>query len=319
MKTTLLNLLLIGTTLISPIMAADLSFDAKTIRPSTSTSNFYLDETTTFEEMPPLQLEYSPDEINSLATEINTYNNHIDSMQFSLSHLKSQYELTPSEDLRLEIEERQEDLSVTEQLVNELLDNYLNLRDSQFDFQEASTTTKPVIAAGAPKDRTFSQQTTLYTAGSANPSPQSNSTVYADELRRNLEEELNNFKVLESLLTLPEYQDKASSETKRLHKMLQESISIIDYFKDCLTFSMYPNRSPESLMREAQQNCLGPVKLILHKDGYFHVPKPSWKPDKPRKRPCTSLERTPTFDDFSSCGLSNTPSENSSFVSEPLV
>ena len=92
-------------------------------------------------------------------------------------------------------------------------------------------------------------------------------------LQSNIDEEQIRLAELKHLLTLPEYQDTTSLYTQALLNKINESIAIINYNKDCLVNLMYPNRSNESLRNEAQQNCLGPVGLVLHRDGYFHVPK----------------------------------------------
>ena len=120
-------------------------------------------------------------------------------------------------------------------------------------------------------------------------------------LQSNIDNEKSRLTELYELLTLPEYQDQTDFYTQELLNKVEESIAIIEYYQDCLAhlntsqksiedkpqknspdlgnndcfFShMYPNRSFESLMQEAQLNCLGPVELVLHKDRYFHIPKP---------------------------------------------
>lgn len=96
-------------------------------------------------------------------------------------------------------------------------------------------------------------------------------SVYSLQLK--LYEEQVHLAELKELLRLPEYQDRTSFDTQRLLNKIEESMNIIDYYNDCLVIYMYPKRSPESLKKEAQQNCLGPVKLVLHNDYYFHIPK----------------------------------------------
>lgn len=139
----------------------------------------------------------------------------------------------------------------------------------------------------------------------------------SSKLCLNIKEEHKHLAELKALLRTPPYQDPASPQTQEVYNQIEECLQIIEGSNQYLIELMYPNRSIESLNKEAQQNCLGPVKLVLHEDGYFHIRKSFWSPDKPRKRPCTSLEQAPALDDFSSCGLSSTPSENLSFVSEP--
>lgn len=92
-----------------------------------------------------------------------------------------------------------------------------------------------------------------------------------NQLLENLKNEqtyLSELKVL--LTTCP---DKTSPGAQKLRNKIKECLRILNYFNDCLIDLMYPSRLKENLLQEAQQNCLWYVKLVLHSNGCFHIPK----------------------------------------------
>ncbi|MDP3936445.1 MAG: hypothetical protein Q8Q56_05645 [Alphaproteobacteria bacterium] len=93
------------------------------------------------------------------------------------------------------------------------------------------------------------------------------------ETKLNIKDEQRHLAELKKLLAMPQYQDKTSFDTQKLLSDIKESHQIIKRSKEYLITLMYPNRSIESLMQEAQQNCLAPVELDLHRNGYFHIPR----------------------------------------------
>lgn len=103
----------------------------------------------------------------------------------------------------------------------------------------------------------------------------SEQTKNINELKTKIHNEKRRLIELNELLKLPEYQDTTCLNTKKLLSKIEESTLIVNYFEECLQKYQQSEKSEQSLKRllsEARQNCILPVKLVLHKDG-FSVPK----------------------------------------------
>jgi hypothetical protein len=113
--------------------------------------------------------------------------------------------------------------------------------------------------------------------GSRSRSAQSHTLSHSDasecltQLLENIRDEQTHLSELKAMLN--SCPDQTSIDAQKLRHKIKECRRILNYFNDSLVGLMYPNRFKESLQQEARQNCLWHVKLVLHKNGCFHIPK----------------------------------------------